>query len=74
MLLYIFIAGAFCNAIAENDAFNKYVESLPETDRQAARDRREKDRMEILRRRERQEMIEAIKPHNFFSFFGIGSK
>jgi hypothetical protein len=47
---------------------------MPEEERENARAARKAEYERKQAERERKEYLEAIKPHNFWSFLGLGSK
>ena len=60
--------------MAEENAFRERVAAMPEDQREAAIQRRKDWQQEKQRQREHAEMVEAAKPHNLWSFLGIGKK
>lgn len=74
MFLFGTIAASAMSAIAEEKAFRDEVAAMPEGQRAAAIQLRKDWKNALQRQRERDEMIEAIKPHTLWSFLGLGSK
>ena len=60
--------------LAEEQAFRDEVAAMPEDQREAAIKRRSDWQQEKQRQREHEQMVEALKPHNLWSFLGLGSK
>lgn len=72
--MFLTVAIAAASAVAEESDFQKQVAGLPENRRAEAIQTRMDWKHEVQRQRVRVEMIEAIKPHNLWSFLGLGSK
>lgn len=60
--------------LAEEQDFKAMLFVAPESERQGMIERRKAYRDAARVERERKEMLEALKPHNFWSFFGLGRK
>lgn len=74
MFLFSGAVLAAVSVIGEEKAFQDEVAAMPEDMRDAAIQRRKDWKQSLQRQRERDETIEAIKPHNLWSFLGLGSK
>lgn len=61
-------------AIEEENAFQEQLKTLPPDERQKLIEDGVRRRAEEKAERDRKEFLEAIKPHNLWSFLGIGEK
>ena len=68
------VLGAVVSAKQDEDAFRTALQAMPEDKRQDAIQSRDAERIEQVRRREHADLVEAAKPHSFWSFFGLGRK
>lgn len=68
------VVSSFASICAEEKAFRDEVAAMPEDQREAAIKRRRDWQQELRRLREHEQMVEALKPHNFWSFLGLGRK
>jgi hypothetical protein len=77
-MLFGIISAAVVHAVVtvyeEDKAFRAYIATLPESERQAAIDRRRREWEAKQKEDEHQEYLEAVKPHNLWSFLGLGRK
>lgn len=68
------VALAVISAFEDERQLQEYLKTLPEEERQKVIDARTKRAQAAKEERERQEYLEAIKPHNLWSFLGLGRK
>ncbi len=73
-MLTAIIGAQFAAAICEANAEIEKVNAMPEDVRAEYIKKRTERWAEEQRQRERAELIEAMKPHTFWSWLGIGSK
>lgn len=72
--MFLGTALSAASVITEENAFREQVAAMPEGQREAAIKARNDWAIERRRQSEHAEMVQAAKPHNLWSFLGLGSK
>ena len=68
------LAASAIQQTKEEEAFQNLLAAMPEDKREDAIKNREAERQERVRKREHDELVEAVKPHTLWSFLGLGRK
>lgn len=68
------VAGGLIQADHDHKSFDALLRNVPESEREGLIKARQEKLQQEQEERRRQEEIEALKPHNLWSFLGLGPK